>query len=445
MPKITIVGAGSVTFAKSLLGDLASHRDVGDVRLALMDIDAGRLEFVTGLAHRIAAQESWPVRVEATLDRREALRDADYVVLAIHVGGGDARCIDTDIPLTYGLKQSIGCTLGPGGVMSALRTIPVLQEICRDMEELCPDAVLMNYHNPQVANGWALSRVSPIKLIGLCHSVPHTHGRLCGYVGVPVDEVSFLTAGINHMAWILRFERDRQDLYPALRRAMEDPQVWRRDTVRFEIFKQFGYFPTESTTHMSEYVPYFRRSPETIARYHLGTGIYAGFFRFEEFPKDQEWEEWRETARQRMERIRNEIATGERIELTRSVEPVAQVIHGMETDSGATVYLNVPNDGLIDNLPQRCYVEVPCTVNRSGIHPWHIGPLPPQLAALNMTNVNVHMLSMEAALRRSKELAIQAVMVDPLTAAVVELDRIPKMMAELFEAEERWLAPYGYK
>jgi alpha-galactosidase len=445
MPKIAIIGAGSVTFAKSLLGDLASYRGIEDITLALMDVDPERLRFASRVTRRIADQVAWPVRVEATLDRREALRNADYVILAIHVGGGAARCLDTDISLKYGVKHSIGCTVGPGGIMSALRTIPILQEICRDMEELCPGAVLMNYHNPQAANGWALSRVSPINLVGLCHSVPHTHNRLCRFVGVPDEEVSFLTAGINHMAWILRFERNKEDLYPTLRRVMEDPEVWRRDNVRFEIFKRFGAFPTESSTHMSEYVPYFRRSAEMMERYELGTGIYAGFFRFKEYPKDQEWNGWRETAHQRLERLTREIESAEPIDLSRSVEPAAQVINAMETDNNATVYLNVPNSGLIDNLTQGCYVEVPCTVNRTGIHPWHIGALPPQLAALNMTNVNVHMLMMEAGLRRSKELAIHAAMVDPLTAAVVDLDQIPNMMTELFEAEEQWLAPHGYK
>jgi alpha-galactosidase len=443
--RIAFIGAGSTMFARLLICDIYSHPALRGATIVLEDIDEKRLEVTYRLAQRIIEANRLPGRILKTSSQREALTGADFVISMIAVGGLDAWSIDKSIPARYGVDQIVGDTLGPGGVFRALRHIPPLLSVVRDMEELCPKAIFLNYANPMAAIMWALSRVGTVGSVGLCHSVQATTKQIAGYIGAaewenypitdqdwhdfyyrPVPQtVDFWVAGINHMAWYLKYEVDGRDAYPLIRRAYQDPRAYQADTVRFEILKAFGYFVTESPHHMSEYVPYFRKSPEDIRRYMSYT-----------------WdalEITRQKGRDDDASIGRQIAGKEPVELRPSVEYGAKIINAVVTGAATRINGNVENTGLITNLPQGCCVEVPCLVDANGIQPCYVGELPPQLAALNMTNVNVQSLVVEAALRRDREAACQAVMLDPLTSSLLTLDQMRLMVEEMFEAESRWL------
>jgi len=402
VPKISLIGAGSVVFARRLFQDLVSTPSLDGSTVSLMDVDASRMEAISDFARRLIKDSGSRVTVEETGDRHESLDGADYVLLTIRVG--DDPAIDLGIPRKYGIDQAVGDTIGPGGVFKALRTAPVLLDICHDMETLCPDAWLLNYTNPMAISSWAISEDTSVNALGLCHSVQHTTERLAGYIGATPEDVSAWVAGINHMAWFLRFERDDHDAYPDLWRAMDDQDTWAKDTVRFEIMRRFGYFVTESTRHMSEYVPYFRTRPE--------------------------------------DRMHAELESAQPLTATRSEEYACRIIEAMESGTATVVNGNVPNDGLIANLTQGCCVEVPCVVDGLGVHPMSVGALPPQLAALNMSSIAVHELATTAVLEGSREAALHAVVLDPLTAAVLPLDRIVDMFDEMWAAHGDGLALY---
>jgi alpha-galactosidase len=425
MPKIVLIGAGSVVFAKTLIGDMLSFPALQGGTLSLVDISSERLELIAAYTQRLIAELRLPTQLEVTTDRRQALRGADYVITVIQVGGARAYELDIEIPRRHGVDQAVGDTIGPGGVFRGLRSIPVLLDICRDMEALCPHAWLLNYTNPMAINVWALRRSSTIKVVGLCHSVLATAAYLARVMGVRFDRLRYWAAGINHLAWFLKLECNGRDLYPLLRRRLRQPEVEEADRVRVAILKLFGYFVSESSYHLSEYVPYYRRTPELIAHYLPQPRDYLGIYR-------SGLDEQRRT-------IEAQLASCQPLRLRRSREYASYIIDSLATGVPRRFNLNVLNDGLITNLPQGCCVEVPCLVDGAGVHPCHVGALPPQCAALDQGAINLQALAVEAALTRSRKAVRQALAVDPLTSAVLTPREAREMADEMLEAEREWL------
>ena len=420
MPRITLIGAGSVEFTRVLLSDLVDFPELTAATIVLHDIDAERLATAEQIARSINQTAGAHLQIEAHLERRPALEGADFVVNEIQVGGFEATLRDFEIPARYGLRQTIGDTLGVGGVFRGLRTIPVLLAIANDMAELCPDGILLNYANPMAMLPWAVWEGSRHPhVIGLCHSVQNTHEQLAEIVGVPVQEIDFLTAGLNHQAFVLRFEHDGEDLYGRLDEAIErDPEGLGR-RVRIELYRRLGYFPTESSEHSAEYVPWFMRHDDQLERYRIPVGEYLRRSR----ENLAEYED-----------IRRRLAAGETLPLTREGELAPRYIHSLLTGEPRIEYGNVRNDGLIDGLPPGCCVEVPCRVDADGVHPQRIGSLPPQCAAMNRTFVNVAELTVRAVLEERRDHVYQAVMLDPNAGATLTLDAIGSMVDELIEA-----------
>ena len=418
-PKIAFVGAGSVEFTGMLITDILGYPELREPVISLHDIDPERLETAEGVARAISDQLDAAPQIESHRDRRAALEGADYVINMIQVGGHAATLIDHEVPARFGLRQTIGDTLGVGGVFRALRTIPVMEGIARDMAEVCPDAWLLNYTNPMAMLCWATyAGTLQTRIVGLCHSVQNTTRQLAEYVDVPFQDVTFLGAGVNHQAWILRFERDGEDLYPLLDQAIErDPELLRR--VRVQMYRRLGYFPTESSEHSAEYLPWLLRDDDAIERYRLWVGEYVA--RSEENLAEYE-------------RTREAVQRSQALDLEPSEEYAPEIVHSIETGAPRVIYGNVRNTGLIDNLPADSCVEVPCLVDRSGVHPVHVGELPPQLAALNRTYLNVAELTVQAALEGRPEYVRQAVMLDPNAAATLSLDAIWEMCDELTAA-----------
>jgi alpha-galactosidase len=442
MTKIAIIGAGSVVFTRNLCNDILLTPALQESTIALMDVDPERLDQARNLVHAIADQRGVDAQVEATTDRREAVQDADYVITTFQQGGLDAYKLDIEIPQRYGVEQCVGDTLGPGGVFRALRTIPVLVALCHDMDAVAPDALLLNYVNPMAANCWAVDAATGRPCVGLCHSVQGTRGLLAEWVSVPYDEVVFECAGINHQAWFLSFRRGDEDLYPRVWEAIERPEVYAQEPVRIELMKTFGYFVTESSGHASEYVPYFRKSAEMVnedlvprfkdsVNHWFEFGRTGGYLRF----CFERFAEYQEEYQQLLDGV-------EELPAERTREYGSYIIEAMETNQPTRIHGNVPNRGLIDNLPQGCCVEVPCLVDGNGVQPTKVGALPPQLAAVNRTNVNVQALIVEAAMSGNAEAVTHAVALDPLTAAVCTLRQIHEMVDELLEAQARWLPQF---
>ncbi len=430
MPKITFIGAGSTVFAKNLLGDILGFPELAGSEITLFDIDENRLKTSEVVAHRVAEALGAKPTITATTDRRAALDGADYAIAMIQVAGYKPGTVtDFEIPKKYGLRQTIADTLGIGGIMRGLRTIPVLLDMCRDMEEVCPDVTFLQYVNPMAMNCWAISRASTIKTVGLCHSVPHTAGELAFDIGVPLDEINYVVAGINHMAFYLKFERNGEDLYPRIRQVIEENRVPDYNRVRYEMFKRLGYFVTESSEHFSEYVPWFikRDRPDMIEEFNIPLDEYIR--RCEVQIAD--WEKQRVA-----------LEGGAPIEVHRSVEYGSGIIHSLETGTPRVIYGNVANNGLIDNLPDGCCVEVPIVVDKNGLQPTKIGAIPPHLAALMQTNVNVQSLTVEAALTGKREHIYHAAMLDPHTAAELSLDQIWSMVDDLIAAHGDWMPEY---
>lgn len=436
MPKITFIGAGSTVFAKNLLADILAFPELANSTISLMDIDPVRLETTEIVAHKIADFFGAKPKIEATLDRRAALDGADYAISMFQVGGyKPSTVIDFEIPKKYGIKQTIADTLGIGGIMRGLRTIPVFLDICKDMEAVCPDVTFLQYVNPMAMNTWAINRASKIKTVGLCHSVQATAEVLAEDIGVPINEINYLCAGINHMAFYLKFERNGESLYPKIREVAEAKTYARgyrelANHVRYEVFKRTGYFVTESSEHFSEYVPWFIKQsrPDLLEEFEIPVDEYITRCEIQ----IAEWEA--------------DKAALERGELDESYERSQEygslIIHSLETGTPRVVYGNVANNGLIDNLPDGCCVEVPVLVDKSGLQPTHIGKMPPHLAAMQQTNINVQSLVVEAALTRKREHIYHAAMLDPHTAAELSLDQIWSLVDELIEAHGNMLSEY---
>jgi alpha-galactosidase len=428
MPKITFIGAGSMVFATTLVGDVLSFDELQDSQIALIDIDEQRLEKTHRVAESMVDNADLDATVEATTDRVAALEDADYVLNMINIGDTESFENEIRIPEKYGVKQAIGDTIGPGGIFRALRTIPTMLDIVSDMEEVCSDALLLNYTNPMSILCQTLYDATDVDTVGLCHSVPHTAEALSSYVGVPQEEFDYWVAGINHAAWFLEAEHDGESIYPALHEAMEDPDVYEQDTVRFEMMKHFGYFPTESSHHMSEYVPYFRTEEETIEEM-TGTG-YA-----ERMETATYLEGWKERSAVRDD-PKLDVDLGD-IEPERSEEYASRLIHAIETDTPRRMNLNVSNETkAIENLPEDICVEVPVLVNGTGVNPCSVGQLPTEVAHFPRQHGSVHRLVVEGALEHDREKINQAVKLDPLTSAACTLDEIHEMAEELLEANE---------
>lgn len=417
MPQIVFLGAGSVVFTRQLLADLFRFDDLPPLRIVLHDIDAERLDVARGTAEQVAARFGRSAQITATLDRREALNGADFVINMIQVGGIDATRVDLEVPAAAGLLQTIGDTTGVGGVFRGLRTFPVLSGIAADMLELCPDAWFLNYTNPMAMNVWWMSVVAPsIKTVGLCHSVYWTVHDLCELIGVPMEGTHYRAAGVNHQAWLVEWSRDGEDLYPLLRAAIErDPELRRR--VRVEIFSRIGYYPTETSEHSSEYLSWFLRSPEQVEKFRLQPLEYLGI-------SEENVAEF--------ENAKAALAAGDELELEEgAAEYAPQVIHSILTGTERTIHANVVNRGLIDNLPQGAVVEVPSRVDATGVHPLRFGVIPPQGAALNRAYLSVAELAVEAARTGRPEVVRQAVLADPNAASSLTPEQVWALCDEL--------------
>ena len=433
------MGAGSTIFAKSVLGDCILTPEIKDLEISLHDIDPVRLEDSKMMLENLAANAGRKIRIDASLDRKKALKGAKYVVNAIQAGGYDPCTItDFEIPKKYGLRQTITDTLGIGGIFRALRTIPVLEEFAGDMKEACPEALFINYSNPMAMLTGYLQTYTDIQTVGLCHSVQVCIPQLFKALDMEalISEAKWDIAGINHQAWLLKVEDGKgNDLYPEIKRRAAEflsgnaayDGDW--DRVRYELMLRFGYYITESSEHNAEYTPWFikEKYPELIEQYKIP---------LDEYPRRcvKQIEDWK--------KMRGELVNNEMLEHEKSREFASFIINAMENDVPYRIHGNVMNNGLIPNLPPNACVEVPCLVDRAGIHPCYVGNLPEQCAAINRTNVNVQLLTIRAAKTRRKEDLYMAAMMDPHTAAELSMDEIRRMCDEMLEAHQGWMPEY---
>ncbi len=433
MPKVVLIGAGGVIFAQNFIKDILIREALRDSEIALMDIDAGRLGNAVSFAKKIGEKLGVSPKISSSTDLRTSLKRADYVITIFRVGTLEHQRMEYEIPRKYGVDQVVGDSMGPGGMFRGLRTLKALFEVLDKMEEICPDAYLFNYVNPMSLNTIALNRrARSVKTIGLCHSVPHTASQLAGYIGVDKNKVRYQVAGINHQAFFLKFEADGHDAYPQLRDAMSKPEIYKKDKVRFELFRHFGYFPTESSGHGSEYIPYIRKRKDLIEKfcslepdsgkaYSMNTGTSGAALKAcVELQKNNEKE------------ITELLSGKKEFDINPSDEYAVQIINAIETNAALSANLNVINHGLIDTLPPESCVEVPCLVDGAGITPCKIENYPEQLAGLNRGMINFQMMGAEGAVSFDKRKIFQAIALDPLTAAVCSLDEIEDMTNELF-------------
>ncbi|ASK62192.1 alpha-glucosidase/alpha-galactosidase [Virgibacillus phasianinus] len=432
MSKITFLGAGSTVFAKNVLGDCMTVPTLQDFEFALYDIDHERLKDSEVMLKNMKKKLKSTGNIVAYTDRKEALRGAKYVINAIQVGGYDpSTIIDFEIPKKYGLRQTIADTVGIGGLFRSLRTIPVMMDFAKDMQEVCPDAWFLNYTNPMAALTGAMLRYTGIKTVGLCHSVQVCTDHLLKDLDMPTDNVQWKIAGINHMAWLLEVTRNGQDLYPEIKkRAKERQNTIHDDMVRYELMQRFGYYITESSEHNAEYHPYFikKRYPELIDRFNIPIDKYLRRC-------VNQIEAWKA--------MREELVHNKELAHSRTGEYGSYIMEAMETNVPIKIGGNVMNTGgLISNLPEKACVEVPCLVDSSGVTPTHVGELPEQLAALNRTNINTQLLTIEAAMTSKKEHIYQAAMLDPHTSAELSIDDIVALCDDLIEAHGDWLPEY---
>jgi len=434
--KIAMIGAGSVVFCKTLVADILATAELADSEFALMAPTEPKLRRMEAFVRRMLRDNALAGKVWATTNRRDVIADADFVVSMIQVGGVDAFEHDHRIPLKYGVDQCIADSLGPGGIFRGLRHIPVLLEIARDMETTAkPGAILLQYANPMAANGVALGRASKVPFVGLCHGVQTTLDLISRYCEVPKHEIVYTCGGINHMDWFLKLQHKGCDLYPTLRERFERPEYYKNEKVRGEVFRHFGYFMTESTGHLSEYVPWFRKNRKALDLY-CDEPSFGG--------ESGAYYHWCRTVADKYAEHDPLEFESTRIE-ERSVEYCSYILEAVASGRPFRFMGNVRNDGYITNLPAGACVEVPVFADATGLHPTFVGALPPQCAALCMTNVNVQLLAAEAAIHCDPERLVQAVALDPLTSAVCTLGEIREMCAEMLEAERAWLPGFAGK
>ena len=435
MAKVAIVGAGSIIFCKTLLNDMFATPALKGSTFALMGPTMWKLEKMKTYADNIVQKNRLDAKIYCTTDQRDALKGADYVILMFQVGGVEAFKYDYEVPFKHGVDQCIADSLGPGGVFRCLRSAPVLISIGNDMKELCPNAYVLNYVNPMGAVCTTIGRATGMKFVGLCHGVQTTLDLISGYTNCKKDEIDYLCAGINHMAWFLKLEKDGKDLYPLLKANMEKPEYFKNEKVRGEVMRHSGYFMTESTGHLSEYLPYFRKNKAALDRYcdePAFGGETGAYYKY----SDMVAKKFAET----------DVLAIESGELEpRSKEYCSYIIEALETGVPFRLNGNVMNNGFITNLPYNATVEVPMYVDREGLHPLVVGDIPTHLAAMNQSNINVQGLAAQAAIDGDPEMAFWAVAMDPLTSAVLTLKEIRDMVVEMFEVESRWLPQFEGK
>ncbi len=436
MAKIAIIGAGSMVFSTTLTNDILQTPGLEEATVALMDPAVEKAKSVENYVGKVIKKNNLAHKIFATADRKEALDGADYVITTFQIGGMEAYKYDYEIPMKYGVDQCLNQCVGPGGVFRGLRTIPVLAGLMRDMQEICPGAILLNYVNPMCTCSIGMSMSSDVPFVGLCHGIQTTLDLISGYVDVDKDEIDFLAAGINHMAWFLKLEKDGKDLYPRFRENMVKPEYYINDKVRIEVARHFGYFMTESSGHLSEYLPWFRKTRELLDTYcdqpFFGGESGIGYRFCNEIAEKYKKED---------------VFALESGDLEpRSVDYCSYILEAIETGKPFRLNGNVINrEGYISNLPREACVEVPVYVDKAGLHPLHVGRLPSQLAAMNQSNVTLQMMAAEAAVTADPELAYAAVAMDPLTSAVLGLKETRDMVCELFEAETPWLPHFEGK
>jgi len=433
MSRIVFIGAGSLGFTRGLVRDILTFPLLQNSTIVLMDINKDRLDFSKRAVQSIIDYGGYSARVEATLDRKTALKNADVVLCTILVGATDVWRYDIEIPKKYGVNINIGDTRGPSGIFRALRTIPVMLAICRDMERLCPNAILLNYTNPMAMLCRAMQKTSGIKVTGLCHSVQGTAEMLARWIGADMKDVTYKCAGINHQAWYLRYKRNGKDAYPLIRKAIAQKKIYNEEIVRNEMFLHLGYYVTESSGHNSEYNWWFRKRPDLIEKYCThSTGWNPGKYAFilnHYLKTEKTWKK----------EINKWFKDGAPLPLERGGEYAAYIINAYLGGEPYEFNGNVPNTGLITNLPKDVCVEVPVLVNRRGFNPMYVGALPPQLAALNNVSVAVEEMAVEAALTGDPMMVFHAVAYDPLTAAVLSLAEIKKMVSEMLKKNQSYL------
>lgn len=439
MTKITFIGAGSLGFTRGLVRDVLTFPLLQDATLCLMDVDAERLEFARSAVTRIVELGNYPAKVEATLDREKALEGADFVLVTILANPVSVWRYDVEIPASYGVDVNIGDTRGPSGIFRALRTIPPMLEIARDMERLCPDATMLNYTNPMVMLCRAMQRETNIKLVGLCHSVQGTAEMLAGWIGAPMNEVTYTCAGINHMAWYLKYEWNGKDAYPLIRSAVADrPEVYNEEIVRNEMFLNLDYYTTESSGHHSEYNPWFRKRPDLIERYCIpGTGWNPGVSAASVKWTLSREDLWRDD-------VKKWLASDAPISLERGHEYAAYIMNALKGGEPFEFNGNVANTGLITNLPDQACVEVPVWASRKGLTPVYVGALPPQCAMLTSLSSQIEELAVEGALTGNPRLIFQACAYDPLSSAVLSLAEIKNMVNDMFRQNRDYLPQFSH-
>ena len=441
MIKIAMIGAGSVGFTRRLVMDILAVEELREIEFRFMDISAENLAMVTNLCRKMIADNglAGTATIAPTMNQREAIQGADYVISVARVGGLEAFAHDIEIPLRYGVDQCVGDTLGPGGVFYALRSIPVLLGIARDIRETAPGALFLNYSNPMAMNAWAIRRAGGVAMIGLCHGVQGGHELIAKALGLPPEEIDYVCAGINHQTWYIQVTHNGTDMLPNLLDAMEnDPEIAKTEPVRLDILRRFGYFSTESNGHLSEYLPWYRKRPAELERWidksSWINGETAGYLNHCRASRD----EYRAMYPKWLSGEAEAISLGQR-----SSEHASYIVEALETGRAYRAHLNVANRGLITNLPDACTVELPVYVDANGIHPAFVGPLPLQCAASCRVSINVQEMTVEASLTGNRELVKLAVLHDPLTGAVCNPEEVWRMCDEMFEALAPWLPQFN--
>ncbi|HOV22218.1 MAG TPA: alpha-galactosidase [bacterium] len=437
MAKISFIGAGSFGFTRALVKDILTYPLLRDATISLMDIDKERLEFIKRAVEKIIEVGKYPAKLEVTTDRKTSLKDADAVICTILAGGVHVWRYDIEIPKKYGVDFNVGDTRGAAGIFRALRTIPVMLDICKDIEKQCPDAIFLNYTNPMAMLCRAMQRKTSIKVTGLCHSVQGTAEMLAKWIGATMDQITYLCAGINHQAWFVEFKKDGKDAYPLIRKVVKNnKEIYQEEIVRNEMFLSLGYYVTESSGHNSEYNWWFRKRQDLIEKYcTYGTGWNPGKHAYILNEYLTREETWKNDIKKWLE---------EPISLERGHEYAASIINAWMGGEPFLFNGNLPNTGIIPNLPYGACVEIPVLADKRGFNSIYVGSLPPQCAALNNVNISSEEMAVEGALTGDAEMVYHAICYDPLSASVLSLAEIKKMVKEMFEKNKEYLPQFKH-